>query len=505
MNNIDPGYEICKRKTGHIGLQLTNAGFNIFLWFLIAFVFVILPWKHTFAQPNIDLNLPRISVSAMEERVVDGNLVWFNFAAESLVEENLRISVTLSMNGRDFLENGIVKPFEILFDSGLPESRGFGSDSPILLESEIEGRVILTIQSGAGYVLGNNPSAETVLYRTSSPNNFSIFAVKKSVTEGSGEKAHFRVRLEKSFSEPVTVHYFYYDGIANFLKVNYLDSANVVIPANKKSADIYFDIVNDNFDEIDGQIIVNISKITMDDQNISVLFNFQSRYARILVYDDDISVLNSQNLSEVSISPLSESATEGDTIRFKITANSTSDLDRKIGVSIKDYIPLEGGPPEFVVLPANKLSTILELKTVDRVRYGQNYYVIVTLLPDLYPGGYRFDSLFGKIDPKYKLASTGTRAQILLIKNDEPQIPTVSISSNAVGNSDDGVIEGKSFRFFLSTDYGSDFVSDLSVKLSISDGGANLGGYFDATDGRYIIKKGSSWIYFWKGNYESGC
>ena len=261
------------------------------------------------------------------------------------------------------------------------------------------------------------------------------------------------------------------DGIANF----YANPGNSVqtIPENSRSLLLQVPIVDDSDFEANGEITVSILPADGSSDSYSLATTYTN--AVISVLDDDTPSSTSDSGAGISIVEIGDSVVETATANFQITAKSTSSSNRTIRVMVDDgtgdFIDKVNQRNEYsydkitkifsVSLPANQLTTILYVELDDDSKNESNGTITATVLADSNP------------TPTYILASTNTSADIT-VKDNDSEVPVLSILSDAAGVDGTGVTEGFSFKFTVRSDRIISG-STLPIDVSADDGAASLG------------------------------
>ena len=171
---------------------------------------------------------------------------------------------------------------------------------------EPNGSISVTVGSGNGYSLGNETTATTSILDNDLPRVSISASPSAGVIEGN--TITFTVSADNAVNEDVTVNLTNMpDG--NFFRAGTLPPTSVTIDDGDTSADSFaVETINDSNDEDDGSIAVSIT-------SNSSLYRRGTSSVKVPVYDDDTSK------PTLSIEADETSITEGQTIRFTVTAS----------------------------------------------------------------------------------------------------------------------------------------------------------------------------------------
>ena len=165
-----------------------------------------------------------------------------------------------------------------------------------------------------------------------------------------------------------------------------------------------------------------------------------------------VEILENEDLPVVSIAAETAIAQEGDLLQVVISADSKSWNDKEIAIEVTDhasnFLPLK--TPTSVTLAAMKLTTSLEINTIDDAIYELAGQVSVTLQSG-----------------KGYLVSTDLPSSATINIQDNDDEPTISISSNFKS-----VFEGEKVPIFISSSHQSS--SDIRVNLTLQSEIQNL-------------------------------
>ena len=417
-----------------------------------------------------------ISVFATSATVDESEAVKFTFSADPELARELPITILLTETG-DFLtidpatKTGITLPANtsatnthIETFTTNPENGDFEQDST----------VTLTISDANGYLVNSSAnSASVVIHDAETPAGISVLAISESVTENSGKTADFVIKSDQFSTSARKINVKIDDGVANFLATP--GDSIQTIPANSRSYLLEVPVESDNVYEANGEIIVSIlaSGGSSDPYTVAGGTN---NIAKVPIFDNDAPNVAGDVNKGISIIHVEELVAESDVAHFQVTAKSAATTDRTIRVEVDDgsgdFIDQDNQLGEYtydkatnifmVTLPANKTNVILNVILDDDSKNELNGTLTATVLADL-------DTL----NPTYELAESGTDADVTIEDND-PDVPVLSISSDAAGVTGTGVTEGFSFKFKVRSDRNISG-SALPILVSADDGTASLG------------------------------
>ena len=418
-----------------------------------------------------------ISVTATSATVDQSNNedVQFTFSAVPELARELPITITLAET-EDFLAVDPSTQTRITLPANTSATNTYIKSYATKTANgdfEADSTVTLTISDVAGYAVDSSAnSASVVIHDADTPTGISVLAISESVTEGSGKTADFVIKSDEFSVSARKINVKIEDGVANFLD-NPGDSIRT-IPANSRSLLLQIPIVPDSFFEANGSITVTILAESVDSDTYNVAGGTNNK-ASILVFDDDIPNHSTDVNAGISIVEIEGTVTEADIASFQVTAKSTKTSDRTIRVEVDDgigdFIDVDNQQNQYnydkttkiflVTIPANQQTAILNVVLDDDSKNETDGTITANVLAD------------SNTNDPYELASSGTDADVTITDND-PNVPILSISSDAAGELGTGVTEGFSFKFKVRSDR---IISNsaLPIEVSADDGVASLG------------------------------
>ena len=344
---------------------------------------------------------------------------------------------------------------------------------PVNTKFEADSTVTLTINEVNRYVVNSTAdSASVVIHDAQTPAGISVLAISNEITEGPDVTADFLIKSNEVSSSERKINVKIDDGSADFLS-NRGDSIQT-IPANSRSYLLNVGIVDDDVFEANGEIKVTILASGGSSDTYSVAGGTYNE-ASVAILDDDVPSSSSDTSAGISIVEIEGSVAESDTADFQVTAKSALSSNRTIRVQVDDgagdFIDVDNQQSEYsydkatkvflVSLPANQQTATLNVVLADDSKNEANGTLTATVLADT------------NQTPTYVLASSGITANITATDND-PDVPILSIRSDAAGVDGTGVTEGFSFKFKVRS---NEVISGsaLPIDVSADDGTASLG------------------------------
>lgn len=375
---------------------------------------------------------PEVSIVAIETLIEEGEDAVFMLTRvhpetdAPMTGEALPVNIEVSQEGA-FVSTGIGSRI-VTFEDGASTAT-FMVETEDDLEHTEDGTITATIELGAAYLQGENISTSVAVEDNDLP-TVAIVADAPTITEGIS--AMFTLSRTGTTTEELSV------------EVNVSQTGMFTIETGKHtvtfsvgSDEVPFSVrtLNDDKVEEDGSLTVAIEAT-----NANYEVDVSASEATVIAIDDD--------LPEVSITPVSTSATEGEDAVFMLTRTSALEaLQANVEVTqIGDYVSVTASP--FTVdFEDGEATAMLTVATVDDDTDESNGVVTATLKEGT---GY--------------LVGTPSSANMGISDNDGKPDPEVHISVTATT-----VTEGTSAVFTLMRSGETSGV--LSVNVEVTEGG----------------------------------
>ena len=417
-----------------------------------------------------------ISVSAVNDFVIEGQNVQFGFQAEPEIAEDLIITIALTETG-DFLtidpttQTAVTLAANTSMTNVYTQSYNTNSKNG---NYEADSTVTLTITDVSGYVVnGSANSASVVIHDAETPAGISVLAILDSVTESPSATADFLIKSNQVSRNERKINVFVDDGLASFLADSDQGEQIQTIPANTRSLLIQLPIVSDTDFEANGEISVSILASNLESSQYSPAGTHT--VATITVLDDDLPSSSSDANAGISIVKIEDTVSESATVDFQITAKSATSSSRIIRVMVDDgtgdFIDHDNQQSKynydkttklfFVTLPVNSQYAMLSVELDDDSKNEDNGSITARVLADSQSQS-----------TSYLLASSGITSTVIIEDND-PDVPILSITSAAAGTDGFGVTEGFGFKFMVRSDR-MITGSALPIDFFVDDGTAQL-------------------------------
>lgn len=344
------------------------------------------------------------------------------------------------------------------------------TDDNIVEPSETFDIALTGVDSAAGSVVAGSPAAATATIVDNDALTVNVIAPVATVTEPSGsvsEEATFLVVLSNPVADSITVGYTH-SGSASDPDDYTTTTTPLTFAAGQQVATVTVDIQPDSLIETNEEIVANLAVITSPGYVPAAFGND----ATITIEDDDS--------GSVSLSPSSQSVTEGDTVSFTFSQTGTATTNTVLaytivpgpadatGASTLDYTGTQG----TVTIAALSTSAVVTIDTVDDM----------IVEPDQ-----SFTVNFSKVSSDPSIAFAPETASVVIEDNDDLTVDLTSVVTDFVEG--DSGTSTHSYEIALSS------VSDADVEIVVQtvDGTATAAdGDFNALNQTLTIAAGDT-------------
>ncbi len=372
-----------------------------------------------------DNDPPQVTISAGTSPVREGTAATFTITASSAPTSALSVGVSVTQSG-DVI-SGTPSSSVTIDANKTTATLTVATDDDS--KDESNGVVTAQLQSGTGYTLDSTSSASVTVNDDDIP-QVTIAGGTPSVTEGTA--ATFTITVSPAPASALTVNVkVTEDGDV----IGGTPYSTVTIDANKGTATLAVNTVDDQADEANGVVTAQL----------------QSGTGYTLGSTSSASVtVNDNDPPQVTISAGTSPVTEGTAATFTITASSAPTSALSVGVSVtQSGDVISGTPSSSVTIDANKTTATLTVATDDDGNDESSGVVTAQLQSGT---GYTVGSTFS--------------ASVMVNDNDIPQV-TISAGTTPV-------TEGTAATFTISASPAP--ASALTVTVNVTETGDVIGG-----------------------------
>ena len=382
---------------------------------------------------GIDEESPAIVDHPIDEiSIVEGESAHFAIRSHEILSTEQEIMVNITANG-DFLANTQTKT--VLF----PVGQHIASfEVPTLDDQliEVDGSITAQLPPSDSYEIAESPhdAASVIVYDNDQAlPGVMILAQSNIVVEG--EPAQFFIKSSSSFErdQPISLD------VANtgdFIDDNFTNT--IILPQGDSSAIFTVPTIDDQNFESAGTIDVLINQPPDNDSSYRITaepFNAAS-----------VTVLDNDSPIGISIVPVTEVVTEGESVWFQITSTPPLTDSKTINLQLKqvgDFMAETTIHPSVHIASLNS-NTLYDISTIDDQTYETDGVVSVTILPS----------------SDYVVTPTYQSASVRILDNDLPELSITSIGP---------IVEGEDAEFELVSSLAP--FTNLEILLAVSQEG----------------------------------
>ena len=369
---------------------------------------------------------PVVSISANQTSVVEGVSAIFTINSSILSRNAIDIGIMVSENGTDFIRGTPPNTVQL---PAMKKSVELSINTFNDLTEELDGTILVELQSGPNYVL-HDYQAKVRVENDDITAIMSISSNSSRATEG--QDLTFTISTSIAMSTPRTISYVISQ---QGYFVADIGLKKLTLPANQRETTLVVNTVDDSEFEPHGYVVVTLKEGF--GYNIDSLPNHAKK---IEVLDNDSSS------SGIALTAVTHIILEGANAQFQLIAPTVSTANREVNVLVTIHTDnfVTQNSKQRVTLLANQNRAFLDITTNDDTMDVDYYSIVATILPGT---GYNIAEF------PYNTAT--------ITVNDNDAIPVISISSVT-----SEVTEGTPAKFRLNSQIVSGQVLAVNIETT---------------------------------------